>query len=314
MTDWLATQRTPRAPLTSGGGGGAAKQDRRPGQALCPALRRSGSRGPPTSPEGVGSGQGNGVCACVPPDLRAPSVLFGWGGGGGLRPQGEGGLMGRGGGDAQCRTGTHPDSPSPAAAPRWTRGHINHHSPEHSPSAGGGAHRPLTPSCPPAPVPLPGLPSPPPPTHPLPLSLGTLCQRSPRDCPCPTAPCRVRTAEGSGPSPLAGHTTVSRQGPDPGGRWGALRRAVTGVSCARPPPQAPTTCAPCVRGTRAVVHRPRDMTREVWGAEAGVWAWGMGRVCVCGHCTAPVPDGGCGGVCGPGSNDRGPETTCTAPP
>ena len=50
---------------------------------------------------------------------------------------------------------------------------------EPSPSAGGGTHWPLPPSCPPRPA-WPILTS----LHSLPLSRGRLCQRSPTDCPC----------------------------------------------------------------------------------------------------------------------------------
>ena len=72
-------------------------------------------------------------------------------------------------------------------------------------SAGGRAHRPLTPSCPPSPsLAYPHVPTPPPF-----LSLGGLCQRSPRTAPVPllrvgSARRRARGGGGGGSSGL-GH-------------------------------------------------------------------------------------------------------------
>ena len=59
-------------------------------------------------------------------------------------------------------------------------------------------------------------------THPLSLSLRRLCQRSPRDCPCSTALCRVRTAEGTGPRRWPG---ASKWTPPSRRRWGGGNKA-----------------------------------------------------------------------------------------
>ena len=67
-----------------------------------------------------------------------------------------------------------------------------------------------------------------------------------------------------------------------------MEAALDGQSLGYPAPRSPAgphNVCPSVRGTRAVVHRPRDMTWEVLGAEAldhrtgGLRVWGTwGRV------------------------------------
>ena len=77
-----------------------------------------------------------------------------------------------------------------------------------SPSVGGGAHRPLTPSCPPSPclaTPF--------------LSLGRLCQRSPRTA--PVSLLRVGYTRRRATDLAVGHVRLTRRwGTPPQQRWG----------------------------------------------------------------------------------------------
>ena len=146
-----------------------------------------------------------------------------------------------------------------------------------SPSAGGGAHRPLIPSRPPSPC----LAYPHSPTHPLRFARSVV-PTEPPDCPCFTAPCRLHTEEGHWPSPLARcvqadarHSRCRRWGTPPQRQLLGPRMSTRGrghfPDGPRPPYLGggalalllPTHSPPITRGPREWTH---DTHVTDWGA------------------------------------------------
>ena len=138
----------------------------------------------------------------IPLTLSAPAGRLGGAGGRGAEGLRGHGPAGGGGGHAKlaCRLD---GVLSAAAGAHWPLATCPCPSLEPSPSAGGGAHRPLTAECPPSPSAWPVLTLLLPPS----ISLGEAAPTDPQDCPCSTA--RRRIAGGGGvPEAVHGHDPV----------------------------------------------------------------------------------------------------------